>query len=72
MKQSFWKKLLSRKFLIALAAFVAVAVGAWNVEMGDAVADAIVRIGSAGLEVAIAMGYITSEAKVDAASAGRQ
>ena len=66
----FWKRILSRKFLLALAAFVAVTLATFGATYADAAADAIVKIGGALIDMLIVLGYIQAEAGVDRARAG--
>jgi hypothetical protein len=65
--KSFLQKILSRKFLLALAAFVAVTLATFGATYADEVADAIVKIGGALLDLLIVLGYIRAEASVDRA-----
>ena len=65
-----WSKFLSRKFLLAVAAFVTVTLGTFGVSYKDEVADAIVKIGGALLDLLIVLGWIRAEADVDQARAG--
>lgn len=60
-----WNKFVSRKFLMALAAFVAVTLATFGAAYADAVADAIVKIGGALIDMLIVLGYIQAEAAVD-------
>lgn len=60
-------KFTSRKFLVALAAQIGAIVALFHTpETGDAVSDAIVKIGGLIALVLSGIGYAMAEAKVDA------
>lgn len=61
----FLKRILSRKFLMAVAAFVGVALTTFGASYANEIADAIVKIGGAFLEVVIVLGYVKAEATID-------
>lgn len=67
----FLKRILSRKFLLALAAFVAVTLATFGANYADATADAIVKIGGGVIDMLIVLGYIQAEASVDRARADK-
>ena len=68
MMENFLTKLTSRKFLAALAAEVAglLALTAWA-DLGDPIAEGIVRVGTILGMLLLAIGYIKAEASIDAA-----
>jgi len=59
------QKILSRKFLLAVAAFVSVTLATFGAKYADEVADAIVKIGGALIDMLIVLGYLHAEASVD-------
>jgi len=63
----FWKRILSRKFILAVSAFVAVTMATFGAKYADEVADAIVKVGGALLDLLIVLGYINAEASIDKA-----
>ena len=65
--RDFLRRVSSRKFLMALAAFVAVTLATFGATYADEVADAIVKIGGGLLDLLIVLGYVHAEASVDRA-----
>ena len=69
--QDFLRRLASRKFIVAVAAFAAAICATFLPAYEEQVVEAISRIGGAALAVLVAMQYIASEAKIDASDQQR-
>ena len=69
--QDFLRRLASRKFLLALAAFVGAICATFIPQYKDQVVQAVSMIGGSFLAVLIALGYIRAEASIDASDQQR-